>query len=242
MKSIYNYDFSKSAPSFLRDDSAVGPFIKMFSNQMQKFIKNFEKVLIFCNIDNLPENILDILAYDLHIDWYDCDYSIEKKRVCVKESIIVHSKLGTAKSVISAIKAVLPDAEITEWFSYGGKPKRFKIEVNNATVTMAQIEKVVKDIEYTKKLSAVLDKLILNTEPEPMQISSAIYIHTGEIRTLQVGSDNRNYPLIAIAGDSLVIASDDDIAVEEVDGNLIITADDLVLSAENGRIYCERED
>lgn len=100
---------------------------------------------------------------------------------------------------------------------------------------------IINTLKQCVPANMLLNALVYLEPYEPMQISSSVYIHTGEIRTLQVDSGNRNYPLIAMAGESLVIASDDVIA-EEVDGNLIVTADDIQLSAENGHIFCEREE
>ncbi len=47
-------------------------------------------VLIYSRFDELPEELVDILAYDLHVDWYDYNYPLEAKRDLVKNSVKVH--------------------------------------------------------------------------------------------------------------------------------------------------------
>ena len=45
----------------------------------------------------LDEQTLDILAYDLHVDWYDHSYPIEVKRQTIKDSVKIHRRLGTRR-------------------------------------------------------------------------------------------------------------------------------------------------
>ena len=44
-----------------------------------------EYAMIFSRVDELPEEILDILAVDLNIQWYDNEADIECKRSTIKE-------------------------------------------------------------------------------------------------------------------------------------------------------------
>ena len=42
----------------------------------------------------LSEELIDILAYDMHVDWYDYSYPVDMKREIVKNSVKVHKKNG----------------------------------------------------------------------------------------------------------------------------------------------------
>ena len=81
---------------------------------------------IYKNIDSLPESVLDILAKDLKIDWYDFNYSIETKRTVIKGSFYVHRHLGTRGAVDRALSDVWPPSYIEEWWEYGGSPFYFR--------------------------------------------------------------------------------------------------------------------
>ena len=241
MNDVYSYDFSKTAPEFLKCDTKVLALIKAVSNQVTKLMNASRKVLIFCNIDELSEDALDVLAYDLHIEWYDNNFDVEQKKTVIKDSIVVHSKLGTLKSVVSAVKAVLPNATVENWFEYGGLPKRFKINSENATVTQEQIDKVFKDIAYIKKLSTYLEKIVLSTVSETQEIYTGAFIHQGEVRALKLHDNNTNYPFMVFANDELIIATDDNVNVATDNGFLNIEAP-VHLVAENGYIYLETEE
>ena len=86
-----------------------------------------KKNIIYANINELSETWFDVLAYDLHVDWYDYDYPIEAKRAIIRDSVRVHQKLGTKAAVEMALGGIHPKSEIEEWFDYGGKPYRFRI-------------------------------------------------------------------------------------------------------------------
>ncbi|MFQ9858208.1 MAG: hypothetical protein ACLRYD_17160 [Ruminococcus callidus] len=55
-----------------------------------------DNVLIYSRFDELPEELaVDILAYDLHVDWYDYNYPLEAKRgFSEKQCQGVHKKNG----------------------------------------------------------------------------------------------------------------------------------------------------
>jgi len=91
--------------------------------------EEIRRLLIYPNIDNLDEELLDILAYDFKVDWWDGDYSLEEKRRTLKDSWRVHRMLGTKAAVETAISAIYPKSAVKEWFEYGGEPYRFKLDV-----------------------------------------------------------------------------------------------------------------
>ena len=59
---------------------------------------------LYPRIDELPEDLLDILAYDFKVDWWDAEYSLEEKRRIFKDSWYVHKHLGTKAAVETALR------------------------------------------------------------------------------------------------------------------------------------------
>lgn len=80
-------------------------------------------------IERLDGPLLDILARDFKVDWWDSDYSLEEKRRTLAASWQVHKTLGTRAAVEKATSAVYPHTRVQEWFEYGGQPYRFKLDV-----------------------------------------------------------------------------------------------------------------
>lgn len=122
------------------------------------------KALIFPCIDELPETVLDTLAYDFKVDWYEYSAPIRNKRNAIKECILVHKFKGTKYAVETAVHSLYDKAEVREWFEYGGEPFHFKIKVFGSS--SENIKHVYQKIQYAKNLRSVLDSVAFVLIPE----------------------------------------------------------------------------
>ena len=92
------------------------------SNQKKRIMDKF-----FLNIDKLKETEIDYLLWEYHVDYVGENASLENKRELVKIAVIAHFNKGTLGSVKAICKILFENAEIKEWFEYGGRPGYFKI-------------------------------------------------------------------------------------------------------------------
>ena len=81
----------------------------------------------FLDIDKLSEMAIDYLLWEYHVDYVGENASLESKRELVKIAVIAHFNKGTLGSVKAICKILFGNAEIKEWFEYGGRPGYFKI-------------------------------------------------------------------------------------------------------------------
>ena len=81
----------------------------------------------FLDIDKLSETEIDYLLWEYHVDYVGENASLESKRELVKIAVIAHFNKGTLGSVKAICKILFGNAEIKEWFEYGGQPGYFKI-------------------------------------------------------------------------------------------------------------------
>jgi len=120
---------------------------------------------IYPDIDRLDEAVLDILAHDLKIDWYDYDYPLKTKREIIKGSVLAHKRLGTVYAVKSVLNSLYPDSALEEWFSYGGTPGCFRLNINvsnsakDGAVVVYSAEEILRRIATVKRLSAHLENV-----------------------------------------------------------------------------------
>ena len=123
--------------------------------------EEIEQLRIYPVIDRLDERLLDILAYDFKVDWWDADYSLEEKRRTLKDSWRVHKVLGTKAAVETALRAIYPKAQVQEWFEYGGEPYRFKLDINltGELSDAARPWRVLERVNYYKSLRSHLDSI-----------------------------------------------------------------------------------
>lgn len=125
-----------------------------------------DRVRVISNIDGLEEAVLDILARDFKVDWWDPEYSIEEKRRTLKGSWKVHRTLGTKAAVETALGAVFPGAKVSEWFEYGGRPYCFRIELPTLEggVTAQRQQRVISRVLFYKNLRSHFENIDLRGE------------------------------------------------------------------------------
>ena len=107
-------------PDNLASDANIQAICKSLDVPLQEVAKNISMCLILPNIDTLPENIIDLLAWQYHVDFYDYSLPIDKKRQLVKTSFEVHRHKGTLYAVKTVVLEIISDAKVSEWIEYGG--------------------------------------------------------------------------------------------------------------------------
>lgn len=148
-------------PQVLRNDEGMAALAAAIAETLSGRVGEIENLRIYSRIGELPEELLDILAYDFKVDWWDGDYTIEEKRKTLRDSWRVHRILGTKAAVETAISAIYPETKVVEWWEYGGEPYHFKLRLD-ATYENVDQEKhwrVMEKVEYYKNLRSVLDEI-----------------------------------------------------------------------------------
>ena len=160
-ETIYESDFTKYLPQPLTHDPKMVALAKAAADELLKVSGAVENVLIYSRIDELPEELVDILAYDMHVDWYDYSFPLKVKRDILKSSVKVHKKMGTKYAVEKALGALYPQSEVEEWYQYEGEPHHFHIvcDVTENRVT-ASFQEIINAVMMYKRLSSHLDEVV----------------------------------------------------------------------------------
>ncbi len=146
-------------PEALALDESMVALGRATAAALEAKVKESRELSIYTRIDELPEGLLDILARDFKVDWWDGDFSLEQKRQVLKSSWYVHRTLGTKAGVASAICSIYPDTQVLEWWEYEGQPYHFRLRINStyADVSPALHRRVLEKVNYYKPLRSVLD-------------------------------------------------------------------------------------
>ena len=91
MNNLKEVDFLSRFPPVLAQDEKMLALGRLIAEELHITANEIEKNIIYANIDNLSETWLDVLAYDLHVDWYDYDYPyriLNNRSFCVKSVFI----------------------------------------------------------------------------------------------------------------------------------------------------------
>ena len=185
---IHFVDFIRSLPPRLKKDPEMLALAQVISEELHTTIDLKKQNIIYARIDELDETLLDILAYDMHIDWYDESSPLEEKREVIKNSVKVHKRLGTKYAIETALNAIYPGTRVSEWFEYGGMPYRFRLHINLAMDDndIERRKRTVDKVKYYKNLRSHLDGVeYSSTFPE---LSKKVYVtpHRCETRMISV--------------------------------------------------------
>lgn len=159
--------YMQSYPYVLQDGDRIEAYARIVADELLKLHRDSDMLAIYTRIDELPEEILDILARDLNVKWYLYDGNIDTKRTQIKSCFYVHRHRGTVAAVRTALTDLYPSTGIEEWFDYNGQPGRFKlnIEIGENGVEVEPY-KLYKTLELYKRLSAALEKVTLKKRDE----------------------------------------------------------------------------
>lgn len=190
MNKIKDADFMMKFPLALQKDKSMFALGQLIAEELHITAHETEKNIIYANIDELSETWLDVLAYDLHVDWYDYDYPVETKRKIIKNSIRVHQKLGTKYAVETVLQDVYRTAKVVEWFDYGGRPYTFKITVNigNEGLSEDTSREIVSKMQFYKNLRSHCDGIFYILSIEKATVK-AVALH-------EVGTTLKVKPLL----------------------------------------------
>lgn len=187
----------RALPDVLQEDEDCYRLASVIAAQFEPLVQETELEKIYARIDLLDEDLLDILAYDFKVDWWDYGLSLTEKRETLKRSWYVHKHMGTPAAIKSALSAIYPDVYIQEWFDYGGEPYHFRImiPVDETTLDMEKHTKVMSLVAFYKNLRSVLDSIeYAGTEASntiwPMTAISALHEIQSGTATQSGGGDD----------------------------------------------------
>ena len=148
----------KLAPKIILLSPRKKIILKVLEKLIKKHLIENIKYLVFLDrIDEMSEEELDIVAEEMHIDFYDYTLSIEKKREACKSSFTIHSIKGTPSAIKKILNMFFKDSKLQQWYEYGGTPGRFKVQVKG--IAPYNLSEIAEKIENSKKKSQHLEKL-----------------------------------------------------------------------------------
>lgn len=190
--SLTRENFLTAFPVALKDDPSAAALGDITARLLARRPGEIDRLRIYPVINQLPEDLLDILAYDFKVDWWDPDYTLEEKRRTLADSWRVHKMLGTKAAVETAIRAIYPKTEVQEWFEYeGGEPYHFKLSIDLTDTFGDETRpwRVLERVNFYKSLRSHVDEIVFTMTTKPY----TVYVGGGVGAVLNMG--------IPVAGD-----------------------------------------
>ncbi|MGN1369755.1 MAG: phage tail protein I [Aristaeellaceae bacterium] len=185
-------NFMQTLPSVLANDAGMQPLGETASRILEIMWAQVDLPAIYTRIDELPEELLDILAKDFKVDWYDYNHSLETKRLVIKDSFYVHKHLGTVGAVRRALSDIWPSFSLEEWFDYGGDPYHFRVAIADNDFTVAKREQAIKAINLTKNVRSWLDDIYAQVIGDIVIVESAQWCYVDYLVASDIELTNAN--------------------------------------------------
>ena len=194
-KDLKSVSLLDTLPPNLLADKQLYAAARALDDELQKITVATRNALLLPRLDELSEEVIDLLAWQWHVDFYEPSMSIETKRQLVRESIAWHRIKGTKAAVEKMTQTVFKGGVITEWFEYGGEPYHFRIDVLNApNMTEENRERLLAVVNASKNTRSWLDELRFQRETRNIvYFGEAASIHTTyEIRPAEISDATAN--------------------------------------------------
>lgn len=128
-----------------------------------------------------PERLLPWLAWALSVDEWDEQWSDTQKRNAIDASVYLHRHKGTPAAVQRAVDLIFDDAEVQEWFNYGGQPFHFRVVSEGAFTSERDYQRLIRLIESAKNARSWLEAIVIRsriTQEITLATATAQGVHT----------------------------------------------------------------
>jgi phage tail P2-like protein len=156
----------KLLPPNLARDKNVRMMCEAFDEELHRIIVDIPGIGIIPNLirkqitDNL---LLDLLAWQFHVDFYDPNMPVGVKRDLVLKSLDWHFRKGTPSVVEDIVSTVFFKAIVQEWFEYDGLPYRFRVATEESmpdTETRSNLIRAINSVKNTRSLFETFSQLV----------------------------------------------------------------------------------
>lgn len=170
------YRIADRLPESLNRDN-MRELAEVIDEKMAEINQMSELVSIYPRIDKLSSNLVDALAIQFHVDYYDKSLPLDTRRSLVKKSMCWHLRKGTKGVVQEMVQTVFASGVIHEWYEYGGDPYYFRVELMTPMrITQDNLNLLVKLINLVKNVRSWLDELDFKRETTALQyVGGAIH-------------------------------------------------------------------
>ena len=105
---------------------------------------------LMANLEKQSDDVLDHLAWQFHVDFYDAKFERHKKIALIRTAFEVHKYKGTPYALEKVLEAVDLPGEVLEWFDTEKEPYTFRIELDNTKIDKGILQMLKQMIHHYK--------------------------------------------------------------------------------------------
>lgn len=154
--------FSQTVPFNIAKDENIKDLSCVIDNIAIDIKQKTEMVLLLPKLKELPDSILNELAYQFHVDFYREYFDHDTKVKLIESSIATHKIKGTPYAVEKVCTDIFKSAKVIENWEYGGEAYHFKVSfIKEAVTDVSKIDSLMEAISSTKMFVVGVMRLVL---------------------------------------------------------------------------------
>ena len=167
MNDVKDIPLEKTIPDSIRRDETVRNICAAIRGEMEAVSRCTGYCLLLPRIDEMSESLIDELAWQYHVDFYDQSLPISQKREMVKLALENHRKKGTAAVIQNIVAIIMKEGYVEEWYEYGGEPYHFRVILIAGPMTDTEtLDKLMRAINEAKNVRSWLDYVQFHRESD----------------------------------------------------------------------------
>jgi phage tail P2-like protein len=121
MIDLASVSFSDLLAPSIADDPTIRALAAALDDEFRQVTKEIDSIILLPHLEQITHSaLIDLLAWQMHVDFYDPTLPIEIRRKLVKESISWHTRKGTLQLCQDVLNTFYEpgSATLQEWFEY----------------------------------------------------------------------------------------------------------------------------
>lgn len=153
-------------PSSISADGKVAAAAQAIDPELRAVTAAAGTLPILSRIDELPEELIDLLAWQWHVDLYETTLTLREKRETVKRLLLMHRYKGTRRAVDEALAPINYQVSINE---ATGEPFLFDVDLYvDVEVDLAEArDRCIRYVNIAKPASRHLRNIDVHYNNEP---------------------------------------------------------------------------
>lgn len=156
-KTIKDVTLLELLPENLRSDPDIIAASQGVDAEFRALTDSIQNCLTIADVDNAGSEVVDNLAGEMNVDFYDQAFPLDKRKELVKNGYLYKYSKGTAYAVKQIVTDAFDHTEVQEWFQYDGEPYYFKISTETALPSENKISDVVQAVNSVKNARSTLE-------------------------------------------------------------------------------------
>lgn len=159
MRDIHNVSLLDILPPNLAAEKNVRAAALAIDGELAKVTETIQLLALDYNVDDLPEEWVNELAWQSRVDFYDTSLPLEIRRDLVKKSDSWKRRKGTPSAVEELVTSIFSFGKVEEWWEYGGAPYTFRVVTTNPAATTDMAEQFIAAVESVKNKRSRLESV-----------------------------------------------------------------------------------